>query len=415
MFVVRDRYASPSYIKGSRRRGCWLADRSTPLPPASESAGFANPSPRPSDRPFTLLILAPFASQPSNPQSLAGKTKHQLWLELCDIITKHPAEITALPVEAILRGGIRKFTDEVGRLWVSLADFYIRRGLFEKARDVYEEGANTVVTVRDFDMIFNAFTQFEDSMITAKMEADGDEGDPEDIPPEDFLLKDVGEDLSLRLARLEHLAERRPELLSSVMLRQNPHNVNEWLKRVGLFDGNPTRQILTFTEAVKTVLPDKATGRPPLLWSAFARFYEDHGDVGNARVIFEKSTAVPYKAVDDLAHVWCEWAEMELRHKQFNKALELMRRSTAQPDRVHFVGKAEEQPVQYRLHKSLKARQLQERRCAAGLILTFRLCPCVAQLRRRGRLAPRSSFPPALRRPLGLNATPLLSSLSATP
>lgn len=71
--------------------------------------------------------------------SLAGKTKHQLWLELCDIITKHPAEIASLPVEAILRGGIRKFTDEVGRLWVSLADFFIRRGLFEKARDVYEE------------------------------------------------------------------------------------------------------------------------------------------------------------------------------------------------------------------------------------------------------------------------------------
>ena len=41
---------------------------------------------------------------------------------------------------------------------------------------------------------------------------------------------------------------RRPELLSSVMLRQNPHNVHEWHKRVKLFEGNPTRQILTFTE-----------------------------------------------------------------------------------------------------------------------------------------------------------------------
>ena len=47
-------------------------------------------------------------------QSLAGKSKHQLWLELCDVITKHPAEVTALNVDAILRGGIRKFTDEVG-------------------------------------------------------------------------------------------------------------------------------------------------------------------------------------------------------------------------------------------------------------------------------------------------------------
>ena len=63
--------------------------------------------------------------------------------------------------------------------------------------------------------------------------------------------------LVCRLARLEHLIERRPELLSSVMLRQNPHAVHEWHKRVKLFTGNPTKQILTYTEAVKTVDPDK--------------------------------------------------------------------------------------------------------------------------------------------------------------
>lgn len=51
--------------------------------------------------------------------------------------------------------------------------------------------------------------------------------------------------------------ERRPELLSSVMLRQNPHAVHEWHKRVKLFEGNPTRQILTYTEAVKTVDAEK--------------------------------------------------------------------------------------------------------------------------------------------------------------
>jgi hypothetical protein len=51
--------------------------------------------------------------------------------------------------------------------------------------------------------------------------------------------------------------DRRPELLSSVMLRQNPHNVHEWHKRVKLFEGNPMRQIITFTEAVKTVDVEK--------------------------------------------------------------------------------------------------------------------------------------------------------------
>lgn len=46
-------------------------------------------------------------------RSLQGKSKHQLWLELCDIITKHPQEVQDMNVEAIIRGGIRKFTDEV--------------------------------------------------------------------------------------------------------------------------------------------------------------------------------------------------------------------------------------------------------------------------------------------------------------
>ena len=35
--------------------------------------------------------------------------------------------------------------------------------------------------------------------------------------------------------------ERRPVLLSSVLLRQNPHNVEEWLKRVALFEASPEK------------------------------------------------------------------------------------------------------------------------------------------------------------------------------
>lgn len=46
-------------------------------------------------------------------------------------------------------------------------------------------------------------------------------------------------DLELRLARFEQLITRRPLLLNSVLLRQNPHNVHEWHKRVKLYEGNP--------------------------------------------------------------------------------------------------------------------------------------------------------------------------------
>ncbi|CAN0183970.1 unnamed protein product, partial [Discosporangium mesarthrocarpum] len=102
-------------------------------------------------------------------------------------------------------------------------------------------------------------------------------------------------EVEMRLARLEHLLERRPVLVSSVLLRQNPHSVTEWQKRVKLFSDNPQKAIVCYTEAVKTIDPKKATGRLHKLWMEFARFYEDHGDVNNARVIMEKATLVPYR------------------------------------------------------------------------------------------------------------------------
>lgn len=76
-------------------------------------------------------------------------------MELCDLLTQHATEISGLNVDDIIRGGIRKFTNEVGWLWTSLADYYIIRKLVEKARGIFDEGMPTVVTVRDFGVIFN--------------------------------------------------------------------------------------------------------------------------------------------------------------------------------------------------------------------------------------------------------------------
>ena len=78
------------------------------------------------------------------------------------------------------------------------------------------------------------------------------------------------------------------------MLRQNPHNVHEWRKRIALFEDDPARQVLTFTEAVTSVDPSKAIGKPHALWVDFAKFYEIRGDVENSRVVFEKAVRVPY-------------------------------------------------------------------------------------------------------------------------
>lgn len=301
-------------------------------------------------------------------QSQRGKSKHDLWTELLQMITKNPTKVGTLDVDAVIRSGIRRFPSEVGRLWVSLADYYIRMGYFEKARDVYEEGINTVSTVRDFTQIFDAYSKFEETMLQAKMkevqekenEAAGEEEDGQQQAKHGGELEEIAGDdidIDMRFIRLEDLANRRPFLLSSVLLRQNPHNVEEWLKRVELYAGDIPKQLLTFTEAVTTVDPHKATGKIQDLWVAFARFYEKHKDLENARTVFDKATQVNYKTVDQLIYIWCEYVEMELRHKKYKRALQVIKRATVIPKGIYSgadVLKNERLSCQQKIHKSTK-------------------------------------------------------------
>ena len=51
-------------------------------------------------------------------------------------------------------------------------------------------------------------------------------------------------------------------------------------------DPTPPAQIInTYTEAVQTVDPFKATGKPHTLWVAFAKFYEDNGQLDDVSAV----------------------------------------------------------------------------------------------------------------------------------
>ncbi|KAK9871432.1 hypothetical protein WA026_012807 [Henosepilachna vigintioctopunctata] len=288
------------------------------------------------------IVLAKLVND-ENFVSREGKSKHQLWNELCELMSKNPIEIKSLNVDAIIRGGLRRYTDQLGHLWNSLADYYVRSGLFERARDIYEEAIQTVTTVRDFTQIFDAYAQFEELSLSKRMEEVAKKSNP----------NDDDDDIDLRLARFEYLMERRLLLLNSVLLRQNPHNVQEWHKRVALYEGKPHEIINTYTEAVQTVEPKLAVGKLHTLWIEFAKFYEKNGQVDDARIIFEKGTQVSYVKVEDLASVWCEWCEMEIRNENYEEALRLMHKATVLPSRK-IAYHDESESVQDRLYKSLK-------------------------------------------------------------
>lgn len=56
----------------------------------------------------------------------------QLWNELCDLVAKNPDKVTSLKIEPIIRQGLKRYTDQIGVLWNSMADYYIRGGHFER-------------------------------------------------------------------------------------------------------------------------------------------------------------------------------------------------------------------------------------------------------------------------------------------
>ena len=277
--------------------------------------------------------------------SAHGKTTHQLWMQLCDLISKNPNKIHTLKPDPIIRQGIHRYTDEVGILWLALAEYYVRIPNFERARDIYEEALISVSTVRDFSQIFDAYAKFAERLTSIKMTA------LEKAKPSEIEDKEL--ELELYMSRYEHLIERRPLLLNSVLLRQNPNNVHEWLNRVQLYEGFPEKQIETYEEGISTIKPKEQTGKLCDLWISYGKFYENHEKFAEAKKVFERGILVRYVKVDDLALVWAEYAEFTLRHYGYDETARLLKRAVMTPSKraSYFDENAD---VQQRVYKSLR-------------------------------------------------------------
>ena len=295
----------------------------------------------------------------NNPKFRSNEAKgpFQHWTEMLEILIDNvkmvPRSIpvpngTTMSVETIIRSGLQRFPDQRGILWVGLARYYIHLGAYERARDIFEEGIMTVMTVRDFSVVFDTYAEAEEALISIKLE------DSAARQQEGKVDTDADTDLDIRMLRFEQLMDRRPFLVNDVLLRQNPHNVGEWQKRVALWGENKPQVVQTYTDAIAAVNPKRAVGRFHELWTNYARFYEDGGDLRNARVIMEKAVKVPYKSVSELAEMWTEWAEMELRNENFDQAVTVMATATKAPKRSTVDYFDDTLSPQQRVHKSWK-------------------------------------------------------------
>jgi pre-mRNA-splicing factor SYF1 len=244
-----------------------------------------------------------------------------------------PTSSRLLNVERIItQDGLAVYKDQAGRLWTGIATYWLKRGEFARATATFEAGLASVLTIRDFTQIFDAYAEFSESLVSALMEGLAE-------PDEDESEEDVREaeaELDRKMKEFEELMDRRPFLVNDVLIRRNPNDVQEWEKRVALWGEDDVKvcyrtyhtivmlinmQVAeTYTKALETINPKRATANFFRLYVNFAKFYEEGGvartaepDLPTARKILEKATKVNFKTVEDLAEIWCEWAEMEIR------------------------------------------------------------------------------------------------------
>lgn len=140
-----------------------------------------------------------------------------------------PTNPQKLNIEHIVEtDGLDVYKDQAGRLWTGLATYWIKRGEFDRARDIFEKGIKSVLTIRDFTQIFDAYTEFCESLISAMMEGVDDEDEDDDEGG-------MEGELDSRMKDFEELMDRRPFLVNEVLIRRNQNDVQEWEKRVALW------------------------------------------------------------------------------------------------------------------------------------------------------------------------------------
>jgi len=153
-----------------------------------------------------------------------------------------PLSSRKLNIEQIIpKDGLAVYKDQAGRLWAGLATYWIKRAEFDRAVQTFEQGMKNVFTIRDFNQIFEAYTEFGEGLMSALMQRLEED---EEMAEEEVV--ETQEELDQRMKDFEDLADRRPFLVNDVLIRRNPNDVQEWVKRVALWGDDDEKVVFIF-------------------------------------------------------------------------------------------------------------------------------------------------------------------------
>jgi len=307
--------------------------------------------------------------------SKENKSQYYYWILLCQIINNYPEDLNLgkynkdLNVDKVIRHGIKKYTDEVGNLWVTLANYYIKIGLIEKAREIFEEALEKILTPRDFSLIYNSYLNFEQEMmkqnlfynndinndnyeLTDNKEnknlqslelnelenalnelniKESDDNKKEEKFKKEKLLKKQSQDKSnlqkFNFIRVNNLIQRRPFLKNSTILRRNPNNVSEWLKRIELMKEKKDLNLIKnlYEECLNTIKINSAYGRLSEIYISYANFFEENNNIKKANEIYYKGCNLNFKNTEENVNMWCLWCEMNVRQKRYQDAYHIIK------------------------------------------------------------------------------------------
>ena len=307
--------------------------------------------------------------------SKENKSQYYYWILLCQIINNYPEDLNLgkynkdLNVDKVIRHGIKKYTDEVGNLWVTLANYYIKIGLIEKAREIFEEALEKILTPRDFSLIYNSYLNFEQEMMKQNLFYNNDinndnyeltdnkenknlqslelnelenalnelnikESDDykkEEKFKKEKLLEKQSQDKSnlqkFNFIRVNNLIQRRPFLKNSTILRRNPNNVSEWLKRIELMKEKKDLNLIKnlYEECLNTIKINLAYGRLSEIYISYANFFEENNNIKKANEIYYKGCNLNFKNTEENVNMWCLWCEMNVRQKRYQDAYHIIK------------------------------------------------------------------------------------------
>lgn len=284
------------------------------------------------------------------------KSLLQLWLEYTDMIAetfKNDAsdEVDEFLEKLVLKG-ICKFPDQMGNFYAKIAKYFAGRGAIAKSRHYLEKGIKDCVTIRDFALIFDTYTDIEEGQvndISARLEDE----------PSNMLLN---AELEFRLNFLENFLDKRPVYLNDMMLRQDPNSLDEWVKKIEIHEkrGQLEMALTTYATALTNINPLKCHSLDrkstlASLWIRYSKIYSTKNDLNTANLIFSKAVKSQFKSPDDLADIYIAWSELLLEIGKEDESTTLVRDVLFTAPSDIFVDYNDSKvPVQGRIHKSLK-------------------------------------------------------------